>query len=464
MFKCTTYSQQDPAWKNKLLGFSNDSTIGKYGCLLTCMASVSTGFGYSETPASLNDKLRDLGPNVGFQEAMVIPAILPRVLPQIRYTDFVWCRELPAPINQINAALDSGMPVIVEVDYSNSPGLQNHWIVLYERKGNDYLLRDPWPSPIETSDVFLTKSRYGFAGSPANIITAALFFEGPTTPQTIPTTPPDTNHLSTIYTIEDGLALRAQPFIGSDNLIKRLPLFSKLIALEPAHNVQNKLGVVNQWLKVRDQNAAEGYAAAWYLSLKAEIKAEPVPIPQPGVTPAPSPADSPTITPASLVVQASVDGLALRSSPVVSDSTLLKRLPFDAELLVLESTDPALKKVGILNQWLEVRDIEGVQGYVAAWYVSLLKHPPLGPAPIPEGLLLRSTADGLTLRSQPVIAENTLIRRLPINAELKVLDNPVEAAKKIGAYGQWLKVRTIANEDGYVAAWYVAQRPQVGGL
>jgi hypothetical protein len=462
MFKCKPYSQQDPAWKNKLLGFASETTIGKYGCLLTCMAMTSSGFGYNETPASLNDKLRDLGPNVGFQEAMVIPATLPRVLPQISYTNFVWCREQPAPINSINAALDAGMPVIVEVDYSNSPGLQNHWVLLYERRGIDYLIHDPWPFPVESGEMLLTKSRYGFAGSPANIITAALFFEGPTSPQPPHPTPspqPDSSQQITIYTIEDALALRTQPFIGTDNLVKRLPLLSNLTALEPLSDVQRKLGFVNQWLKVRDQAGSEGYAAAWYLSDKAEIRTEP-PISTP---PEPTPMPPDNLSPAGLVVQASVDGLALRSNPVVADNTLLKRLPFDAELLVLENTDPALKKIGVVNQWLKVRDIEGMQGYVAAWYVSLLKHPPLGPMPVPEGLLVRATADGLALRTQPVIAENTLIHRLAINAELKVLDNPVDAFKKIGAYGQWLKVRTIANDEGYVAAWYVTQRPQVGG-
>lgn len=37
-------SQNDPSWKYKRLGLNNPNTIGKWGCLLTCMAMVGNRF------------------------------------------------------------------------------------------------------------------------------------------------------------------------------------------------------------------------------------------------------------------------------------------------------------------------------------------------------------------------------------------------------------------------------------
>ena len=59
------------------------------------------------------------------------------------------------------------------------------------------------------------------------------------------------------------------------------------------------------------------------------------------------------------------------SQPVISDATLIRRCPLQTEFLVLEPVAQALPKLGQVGQWLNVSTIDGVQGYVAAWYVSL---------------------------------------------------------------------------------------------
>ncbi len=46
MFTVKPYSQQDPQWKNRQLGFNPKTTIGKMGCLLTDLAMVAAGFGF----------------------------------------------------------------------------------------------------------------------------------------------------------------------------------------------------------------------------------------------------------------------------------------------------------------------------------------------------------------------------------------------------------------------------------
>ena len=44
---------------------------------------------------------------------------------------------------------------------------------------------------------------------------------------------------------------------------------------------------------------------------------------------------------------------------------------------------------------------------------------------------------------------------MPHAAEL-VADGDDES--KVGVHGQWIKVRDIENDEGYVAAWYVTKR------
>jgi hypothetical protein len=75
--------------------------------------------------------------------------------------------------------------------------------------------------------------------------------------------------------------------------------------------------------------------------------------------------------PEPLVVRAAVEGLALRTLPLIMPDTLIKRLPIDGELVVLEPRDVAVPKIGRMGDWLHVCDVEGREGYVAAWYTIL---------------------------------------------------------------------------------------------
>jgi hypothetical protein len=456
MFTVNPLSQNDPAWKSKRLGFDNSNTIGKWGCLLTCLAMVANRYGYDETPLSLNDKLKALGPNVGFMGALVIPASLPRVLPRLRFRNYIECHNSPAPLVDIDASLAAEMPVIVEVDYSPAPGLQNHWVVLYQKSGGDYLIRDPWPYPSDKMDVPLAV-RFGFAGSSSSVIQAALWFEGPAAPQPVDTGEPATMQ---VVTIVDGLALREQPFIGTDNLIGRLPIGAQLGVLDAEAEARSKIGAINQWLHVRDPQGNVGYLAAWYVSLPDQ------PAPQPP-SPTPPPPGQASET---LIVQATVDGLALRTQPVVADNTLIKRLPFDSDFLVLEDVSGAAQKLGKVGEWLNVQDVEGDQGYAAAWYLGTMKQPPLGPRkekkvpPPPPGtdkLVVRTLVDGLNMRAQPQIAGDNVVKLLPRDGELLVLEPASTALTKLGVENQWLNVRDIEGDKGYVAAWYVGKRPEV---
>jgi hypothetical protein len=465
MFKVQPYSQMDPRWKDDPLGLDNSTTIGKFGCLLTCMAMVADGFGDDITPQSLNEKMKAAG---GFQGALVMPAALPNVLPGIRYQKYIQCDNPPAPIADIDATLDAGLPVIVEVDYSPAPGMQNHWIVLYDRQGGDYLIQDPWPYPVESKKVTLT-SRYGFGGPPKMIIKAAVWLSGAqgsrtAAPKAKPIPKPLPSDAISVYSTADGLALRSQPYVADNNLITRVPLQAELKVLEPSAQAAGKIGQVNQWLEVQDMSSGDqGYVAAWYVAESKDTLPEVV-------TPA-APTPQPVSTGQSLVVYATADALALRSQPVVDDTTLIKREPQNAEFVVLDPPDQAKAKIGVQDQWLNVRDITGDQGYVAAWYVDTSRQEPAlgafekGTAPSPaasstgDKLVVRSTADGLALRSQPVISDATLIKREPLSAELLVLEPVNQAEAKIGIVNQWLNVQDVSGDKGYVAAWYVVKNP-----
>ena len=459
MFSLQPLSQQDPRWKDKHLGNDNLS-IGRFGCLLTSITMVVDGFGASETPDTLNDKMKAAS---GFIGALIIPAVLPSVVPGVRFIKHIPCEGQPAPMGEIDASLAAGKPVIVEVDYSPAKGLQNHWIVLYDKKGNDYLIQDPWPYPAETKEVLLTQ-RYGFAGDPSKIIQSAIWFDGaaqPSQPRPEPVAIQDTGF--SVYAAADGLALRQDPFVSDTNLIKRVPLNARFYVLEPVGAAQGKIGVMNQWLNVQDADEGyEGYVAAWYVSATPQQAPAPAPVPSPAPAPAPQP-QPPQPAAGPFIVFATADGLALRTQPLVSDATLIKRVPLNAELVVLEPEAQARLKLGAGDQWIQVRDIEGAKGYAAAWYLSDTREDAaLGVAATPPdttNLVVRTTTDGVALRSQPLISDATLVKREPLSAELLVLEAIPVAEQKIGVANQWLQVRDSAGSEGYVAAWYVMKRP-----
>jgi hypothetical protein len=76
MFKTQNQYQNDPKWKDKPLGFS-DQKIGSWGCLMTSITMVLNGMGYNETPETVNEKMKAAG---GYQEAFLIPSVLPYVV------------------------------------------------------------------------------------------------------------------------------------------------------------------------------------------------------------------------------------------------------------------------------------------------------------------------------------------------------------------------------------------------
>jgi len=91
-FTPNTISQRDPRWANELLGFDNTVTIGTDGCTLTCLTMLVNGYGFSETPSTLNRKLKDMGSGVGFLGSLIVWPGLTQAFPKIVYRPPPGCK------------------------------------------------------------------------------------------------------------------------------------------------------------------------------------------------------------------------------------------------------------------------------------------------------------------------------------------------------------------------------------
>ncbi len=452
VFNTLPLSQRDPQWKNVILGFGDaSSTIGAYGCTLVCLTMVANGMGYDETPATLNEKLKALGPNVGFTGPLIMFAGLQAALPGIQFTNFVRCRDVDAPMASVDSALDAGLPVVVEVDFSPAPGLQNHWVLLYARQaldplgngspGSDYLIHDPWPVPAESSASLM--QRYGFVGSAVRIIKTAVFYDG----HNPNAQPPLTVVVNNDPDITDagGLALRDAPLTG--NLLVRLPCGTPLQSVEPPKMVTQKLGQLGVWLNVKDADGRVGYVPAWMVHALAPTTPTPStsPVVQQAAVSTPLPISARAFTDAvqeplrdpramdAVNVQvldnadiARANGLALRASP--GGGIIRTRLPAGTLLSVREPVASALAKIGQTGQWLNVITAGSKQGFVAACYVILTPSPE---TPVSEALVPPATMAALPQVPSPnlVATESVapLVRTQPVITATPVQIAPVKA-------------------------------------
>ena len=504
-FTIVNYSQQDPAWEKLKIGASSE-TIGHVGCALTSLAMLVSGHGYPETPKTLNAKLKSRG---GYVDAAIVWGAVTGIYPQVVYRNLVLCRDTAAPLAQIDASLAKGQPVLVEVDSSPKAGLQTHWVVLYKKQGDDYLMLDPWPYPTESGQEVLLMSRYSQGKALQKSISAVIFYEclqagaggpGETAP-TEPATPSEPGtYVKVPVTVASGLRLRSAPTTASDTLAVELP-GALLLVVESADVAIPKIGVYDQWIKVRDGGGREGYVAAWYVEKgitvppvedggeaggateteapigadagpgeseapvpsEDEAKPTPEPVPEPKPEP-PVPSESEVATLTVYVLQSVGEaGLRLRKTASLGGALVAIEKAGTA-LTALEPEAKARPKIGAEGKWIHVSDPKQLQGYVAANYVELEAAPaPSEPSegeaeasvetPEPAETVYVSSAAkaGLRMRSEPNTNSSTLLI-LPAGTELKVLEG---TAARVGVYSKWLKVREPGGTEGYVAAWYV---------
>ena len=388
-FKLVYLSQQDPLWKKDILGFGDpEDTIGYLGCALTSVAMLLSGHGYSETPKSLNKKLKNVN---GFVSAAIRWGSVSQIYPNVTVRSNISCTTTPAPLELINAAVAAGQPAIVQVDSSPANGIQTHWVVVYGKKGDDYLMLDPWPYQPDVNKEDLLMKRYSRGNSLKRAISHVILYEvfgsgGPiSTPETPDTTPvpSDGVYARVKDSVTWGLNVRSSIDTSSmANVLAVVPAGTQLALLES--DGLSKVGAVNQWVRVRTPQGQEGFAAAWYL--ENIPVATPVPIPEPLPDPISEPPDVPD-TPSTpteppkeekkddklfVIVSSAVgtSGLRLRKSPS-KGGALIAVLKAGTRLAVLDSAKKAKARVGKANQWLHVRTPGNQRGYVSAEYVTL---------------------------------------------------------------------------------------------
>jgi len=396
-FKLVYLSQQDPQWKQDILGFGDPSdTIGYVGCALTSVVMLLSGHGYSETPKSLNQKLKNVN---GFVGAGIRWGAVSQIYPNVTLKAFIPCSTSDAPLAQIDAVIAAGQPAIVQVDRSPAEGIQTHWVVLYGRKGDDYLMLDPWPYQPDLTKEDLLMKRYAQGRTLQRAISHVILYEAYGSGGTIPTpgqpttTPTSVSGVSARVkdSVTWGLNIRSSVDTSSTaNVVAVVPAGTQLTLLEA--DGASKIGAINQWVRVRTPQGQEGFAAAWYLEMVPE--ATPAPVTEPAPIPVSEPPISVPATPSTtstpsmptpveppkeekedkltVVVSRAVGTSGLRLRKTASKGgALITILKAGTHLPVLEPAQRARAKIGKPNQWLYVRGPSNQRGYVSAEYVTL---------------------------------------------------------------------------------------------
>ena len=139
------WGQRDARWAGQQLGTS-PVTIGGYGCAITCLAMVLQAFGLDETPLTVNEALTRR--NGYHHQNLLIWEAVQRIWPSVGFEGRVDCTADPALVKRIDRELMAGRPVIVWLDFSHEPGLQQHFVLLVERVESpagelDYEMIDP---------------------------------------------------------------------------------------------------------------------------------------------------------------------------------------------------------------------------------------------------------------------------------------------------------------------------------
>jgi len=144
------FSQNDPTWKNTLLGFNSAApfTIGNYGCRLSCFAMFAKAIGKDTNPAKLNDDLKATGQFSGggnLNDDNCLNAVYGDVKVYYRsqkYEDLV----PDSLISKIKSLIDEGYLLIAEVDFYPSTAVEDmHFVVIYGYGDNgEWYTADPW--------------------------------------------------------------------------------------------------------------------------------------------------------------------------------------------------------------------------------------------------------------------------------------------------------------------------------
>jgi hypothetical protein len=118
-------SQRDPRWSFKTIGNSN-STIGQYGCTITCIAMASSWFNCYQDPGWMAKNLRFLDDKILWQS-----------IDEKTCFDFEWRFYKHDPL-RISDGLNSINKICLLQVYNR------HWVVALKKVPFGYWVADPW--------------------------------------------------------------------------------------------------------------------------------------------------------------------------------------------------------------------------------------------------------------------------------------------------------------------------------
>lgn len=168
------YCQRDATWGNISLGHvPNAPTIARWGCMMTSFAMLASTLQHVVTPAQLNDLMSQRG---GFMNGYLTrwDAL------QVVFGDLIFEGKVASGqemLNRINASLQAGRPVPVQVDqtpktaYSDS---DQHWVLVVGRGEGDYWMNDPINYEAKPTSLLKRYGRPG--GNLSGAILSAIFY------------------------------------------------------------------------------------------------------------------------------------------------------------------------------------------------------------------------------------------------------------------------------------------------
>lgn len=114
----TILSQRDTKWKDIRIGESK-STIGDYGCTLTCIAMLA-----GLTPVEVNERLKRVK---GFQDDLIIWSKIDEAIPWLKFVK----RSKVYSNDEVRGAIEKNKACLVEVDFDNkiSSPSDSHWVL-----------------------------------------------------------------------------------------------------------------------------------------------------------------------------------------------------------------------------------------------------------------------------------------------------------------------------------------------
>lgn len=143
MIPVTTFSQRDPKWANKYVGFSK-LPFKSVGCTVTALASlVSYVYQETYTPSRVNDLLKNVN---GFVGAYVLWSKIPVAFSKLRFIKRVYA------YNNLETSLyvyGRRMPVLVEVNASRI-GAVRHWVLFLGSQKE----MDAWDGAIKSTSTY----------------------------------------------------------------------------------------------------------------------------------------------------------------------------------------------------------------------------------------------------------------------------------------------------------------------